>query len=270
MVTRPLVADEERRPAGQQVRNLEGSAEGEHTGDAIVGSLRQVQPAERVGASIRGRVIVDDGEAAIVEAPAVVPSVAEGLVEREPRGRGVVDAAVHQEAIRRLLARILGRLGYFGRVLARGTGRRRLLNQCRRGQRGQRSGGKIRQLRDLVRRQQRQLPLCRCCVRGDSDFVVNSREALHVDLDLPYSVGQVGEGVEASLVGYGGELLCSLCHRDGCTRNRQATEGDLAVVCGSRSQAGEGQRRKNANQVEESPRSPPCHRCQHIPMSVRR
>ena len=57
--------------------------------------------------------------------------------------------------------------------------------------------------------------------------------------DLPYSVGQVREAIQPSLVSYSGELLCSLCHRDGCTRQWEAAEGHLAVVCGSCSQARE-------------------------------
>ena len=66
------------------MRNSQWSAKGEDAGDAIVRGLGRVESAERVGTGIRGGVIVDGGESAVVEALAVKPSIANCLVEREP------------------------------------------------------------------------------------------------------------------------------------------------------------------------------------------
>ena len=54
------------------MRNVQGTAEVEDAGDAIVSSLGRVESAERVGARIEGGVIIDGRESAVVETPAVV------------------------------------------------------------------------------------------------------------------------------------------------------------------------------------------------------
>ena len=150
-------------------------------------------------------------------------------------------------------------------------GRRGLLNRAGAVQRGQRSGRKLRQLRDLVERQQRQLPLRRGRVRGDSDFVVDGREALHVDFDLCHTPSARSAKVyrppwSVTVVSFFVPCV-TVTVAPGAGKPPKVTWPWYAEAA---ARLGKGQRRKSANQVEDSLRSPPCHRCQHVPMSVRR
>ena len=85
---------------------------------------------------------------------------------------------------------------------------------------------------DLIKRQQLQFPFSRRRIRPDHHFLLDAREAGHLDFNRPFSIRQVGKRIEALLVGDGDKLLAAL---SGCYRrsgNRQAAESDLPVVFG--------------------------------------
>ncbi len=214
------------------MRNVQGTAEVKDAGDAIVSGLGRVESAERVGAGIEGRVIVDGGKSAVVETPAVRPSVAKGLVDREPRRCRIVNAAVDQEAVGRLLVRVLRRFWYFGDGLIGRAGRGRFRPRAERGDRA--AGGSLVNfvIWSSGSSVNSHLPGGSRCRNGN--LGVDGREALHLDFNVAGSIREVSKGVEAALVSHHTDLFRSLCNRHGSTRKRQATEGDLATILRSR------------------------------------
>ena len=98
-VAGPLVADEEVGAAADEVADVDGAADGEGSGDAVVGGLGRLEAGDGVGAGVERGVAEEEAEAAGVKALAAVAAVAEGLIERELAGGGVVGAAVDEQAV---------------------------------------------------------------------------------------------------------------------------------------------------------------------------
>jgi hypothetical protein len=80
----PLVSHKEAGPARQQMWNPERTTESGDAGDPIVGRLRCIESAERVGAGVECGVVQDGRKSPGIEASAVAPSIAKRLIDREP------------------------------------------------------------------------------------------------------------------------------------------------------------------------------------------
>ena len=87
--------------------------------------------------------------------------------------------------------------------------------------------------------QELEIPFRRGRVEGDADLVGELGEAQHLDLDRPRTLGEVGEGIPAVLVGGGVELFVALGRGNRGAGDGKSAGFDRAVVFGGH-QAGDG------------------------------
>ena len=91
---------------------------------------------------------------------------------------------------------------------------------------------------DFIHRQEFQLPLRTGGIRRDGDVLFDVREAEHLHANLPDTIGQIGKGIGALLIGHGHHLLVALRGRHGSAWDRQPAEFHLPVVFGGELYAG--------------------------------
>src|SRR6185369_1177692 len=99
VVACPLVANKEVWTAWKQMRYFERSTQREAKSDSIVRRLWSFKSGERVRPRVQQCVIENEPEAAVVKTLAVEATIAEGLIQRELRSSGIVDAAVDKESV---------------------------------------------------------------------------------------------------------------------------------------------------------------------------